>query len=301
MKKNKFPFFIATMAFFISCTNKTEDNSIFIDGSDNTIELKDCFSSARIIPLIEEQETPMAEINLIKWNQGIFYCLDVKEEALWLFDEEGNQRGHFEHVGHGRNEYLHINDFDFVSDELWLLCSPHKILTIGKDLKVKKEIPLDEDLCFTRICSQEEIYLYSESERSLYTIDKEQNLNRLFSQNPLPMASKDMPVFYHTSDRLFYSSYGAEDLYVINGADMNKFLTFDYEDKESALQRYSESKVPSIEERFQLPYLSLREILDLGENMLVIYTYKKVFRGCIINKTTKAPIKEGMLIGFFPR
>ncbi len=302
MKKNIINFaIIVCIASMYSCSETTfSSTEITIGNSDSSIELKDCFSSAKIIPLKENAETPMADISIMKYHEGKFYCTDTHATAIWVFDKEGNQTAYFEHLGHSGGEYTKILDFDIVGEELWMLCSPAKIMRVGLASEQISILPLDEATTMNRICHYDGLtYLYEEAERAVYTIDGQGETSRLFSQVPLPMASKEMPMFYPCKDCLLYTAAGVEDIYKIDKGNITRYITVDYEGKENAIERFAEAKVPTFEERMKLSFMDIKNIFDLGDQYMISYVFKMIYRACFIDKESGNLLNDGIQLGFF--
>lgn len=287
---------VLSALYLTSCRQKKADSHIMLGSTKTDITPSYCFKEAVITPLLENVDTPMSEPAIMKFDGKKYYCLDNMREKIFVFDEEGNQQFIVNRLGHGHGEYVSISDFDFYEGRLWMLCFPNKVMCMDENMELESEILLEKG--YSRICVKDDnVYLYSDQERSLHILENKKTPVEIFKEEVLPSCPKsDSPVFYKAGERLFYASHGSDVVYSIDGRELSRFVTIDYDGKEKTLERYSDGKLISGLEHLKYASVAFHSIMDLGDKYMMIYTYPLTFRACFIDKRNGNVLKDGILV-----
>lgn len=86
-----------------------EDASTFVDTANASVVV------------LGESEIPVEYVDKLREENGYLYLLDRNEKAIFQFDSLGRNTNIIRKVGHARNEYTDITDFDISNDSIFIL------------------------------------------------------------------------------------------------------------------------------------------------------------------------------------
>ena len=128
----------------LGCSRETRRSiAIDLDRKDK-VSIKDIFDSFEIIPL---ETTPKSIINgcdKIVFKDQKYYLLDIKQKALFIFNDKGRLLNKIKKIGRGPSEYTELSDFDInpYTNNIELLTPRGRILIYNQDTKYIKSIKL---------------------------------------------------------------------------------------------------------------------------------------------------------------
>ena len=100
----------------VSCVNKHEENSSYIDldkkAKEDKVSYSDFFKKIAIIPLETTNESGINRIDKIVRDNDKFFILDKKQKAILIFNQRGKFIKKLKQIGKGPGEYQYLQDFE---------------------------------------------------------------------------------------------------------------------------------------------------------------------------------------------
>lgn len=198
-------------------------------------------------------------------------------------------------MGHARNEYTDILDFDIADGQLYILCNSANNKIITTDLKCRVKQVTDMPYDFTYIAKHEgKLYAYLQYERSLYVYE-DSKWKEIIKDGELPALSiPGNPVFFRLKDELLYCSKGGNRIYKISKGKAEELLCFEYPNEEKIMQRLKKRKMLQGKERILFSPPHVFSIVGNGDYYNILYTSQGMFRLCEISKKDLTVSKDGI-------
>lgn len=157
---------VLILLFVCSCNQQTSDDYIdelYIDlDNKDKLLVSDFIEKADIIKLETNNSCLIGEISKIQYIDDRIYILDMLNNALFVFDKEGNFKDRLRKIGNAPGEYIRIMDF-FVHDSCIYIMdfSKRAILAYDQNMEFINSVKY-ETLGSRFILSDDIIYLYNE-------------------------------------------------------------------------------------------------------------------------------------------
>ncbi len=314
--KNVFIVFIL-ISFLFSCSSpqrhsKKGEAMVEIDANrDNEVSIFDLCSKVEIIPLETNPHSlltfPIGEPDRVIMNEGKFYFLDVKQEAVIIFDEDGNFQQKIDKRGDGPGEYLSLSDFTInrFTGNLELLSALGRYInvydssgeTFLERIKLPDEVPVvhyfhhvtpDIYVCYSS-AKGERLYFFSKKESDIVK-GEDYSLPEWFNRT---VFSPSKNPFYLYKDSLFFQQMYNGDVYAVSSTDCRlapRYIwdlgayTFDWHDiPENQTMKY----YLDFSKKISMKYAVLFQIHC--ENSMYYFTrfkFKNRFKHLVLNKET---------------
>lgn len=287
---------IGCALFLLVSCNKVEDQSVLLGGTDEEIPLSAVFESCEVIPLQEHANCMLGDVSRIKYDGSRYFMLDTEGQRIISYGEDGAYLHSYQKMGKGKDEYLHISDFDVDGEFIYILAFPYKIYKLDKDLTLSEIITLGDSYC--NICCQEgKIYLYSDHNNQVCSLTSEGTQKVLHEGRVLRACPKsNLPAFHKMDNRLFFVADGGDVIYQIIGDALTPWLKIDYKNKENVLKRYSQENILSFKERLEYSHPAIHSIMRLKDTILLLYVYGHVYRLAKLDLSNRL-ISDGVVIG----
>jgi hypothetical protein len=216
---NKFVLFLMVFILAVSCKRETDHLSgervLFIDYSNKSkIKLSGFVSNFSIIRLETSNNSIVGEISKIQFFNDRIYILDMRSNAVFVFDVSGKFIYELNRIGQGPEEYIALTDIQVGENGIYVLdISSHRIIRYGFDFKFMEDIKFDF-LGSSFVPDSTGFWLYSEAnmrhdDYQLIRIDKKGTVTgKYFRRNTRPDYSytyASSNIFQKNSNRLYFS------------------------------------------------------------------------------------------------
>jgi hypothetical protein len=299
------------LIFFIACScssgNKNlspAGHSVYLQNHDNIKPIEngaDFFSEINLIPLKEEDDFLIGNVDKMIKRDSFFYLLDKKTKSIYKYDQAGNPVKRFLRIGGSGDEYFDIIDFDISDKEVAIFCVPPKALYTDLDFNIKKNKSLEGNY-FDRIVSWgDKIFLYNHRNRVVAYINQETEIPTecLHTKNLKGDLIDDSPAFFKTSNALYFQSPGDDCIYKLEGDNFLPYLSLDFDHKNETMEFYMNKNAPEITfgERLSHPIPYIKGIFEKNDEITIIYVYNLLYRICAYNKLQRK-YKDEIVVSF---
>jgi len=103
------------------------------------IDIEQVFESRQFIPLETSVDCIVGKIQKIIELDSLFYILDVSQNSVFLFNENGFFIDKYASRGKGPGEYIEINDINLGKNGLILLVNSNKLIYLSRKLEYMNE------------------------------------------------------------------------------------------------------------------------------------------------------------------
>ncbi|PZX13418.1 6-bladed beta-propeller protein [Breznakibacter xylanolyticus] len=176
---------IFSFIFIISCTNKKESitknriekstnyhiKNVDIDGKNMSIA--DYIDTCYYIPLETGSDFLINEIERVEYDMGLFFILDTKLDAIFIFNKNGMYLQKISKKGKGSNEYFELEDFflNKITRQIEICDRPRKrILCYDYNGKYMMEKKFDFEIA-SRFATNGNQYFFHHEDMHSQTID----------------------------------------------------------------------------------------------------------------------------------
>ncbi len=189
---------IFVFLLFVSCEDRYNLNFeeiIYIDLKSEFVKnTSEIFEEVKFIQLKTDTNNYIGEVSSLKIFENIFVVFDEMQEALFLFDINGNILNTIKNIGRGPGEYLSISDYNIIDNYLYILTNRANIdkytlqgefiERIGTSDNFIDQFQIDNDKYVT-------LSKLDDAEKRIFIFDNEMN----FLDKQLPYKDKNVPLF----------------------------------------------------------------------------------------------------------
>ncbi|HOX76242.1 MAG TPA: 6-bladed beta-propeller [Bacteroidales bacterium] len=233
----------------------SDSTSITVNLDDNSkISVFDIFSKISVIPLETDSNSVIEQISRVIPYDDRFYILDRKQNAVVIFDNDGNFMKKIRKIGVGPGEYSLLYDFNInpFTKELELLNPRGELLSYtidGEFIKsqripmrnASKFIPITEDtIIFYTEYEQEKLHYYSRSQDKV--IKKEFSFPETILNTPL-ISLNSSPFSQNGNHTTFFQGF-TNDIYDIDTSGLRFRFRWDFGEHNLDYRDLPEGKDP---------------------------------------------------------
>lgn len=225
----------------VSCSSRQESrcDNVMVDVKELS-PLDHVFDSYRYVRLQTPDSCIIRSINKIVPTDSLLFIKD--ESTIFVCNYEGRFLRKINRRGHGRGEYLKINDFDVHANKLWILDSQlHKLLSYGFDGTFMHEYKLPNNFHSLSVQPDGRVFLCAQQSNDglynyvLYDPAGNRVVNRLagFDVNNSCVEADFHDFIGRCGDTLVVANRFDHTVYNLTAEDYSPRLTFSFNTDES--------------------------------------------------------------------
>lgn len=229
------------VTLFLSCSLRQEYRcgNIMVDVKE-LYPLNHVFDSYRYVRLQTPDSCVISSINKIVPTDSLLFIED--ESTIFVCNYKGRFLRKINRRGHGRGEYLKINDFDVYANRLWILDSQlQKLMSYGFDGTFNYEYKLPDSFHSLSMQPDGRVFLCAQQSNDglynyiLYDLDSNRVVNRLagFDVNNSCVETDFHDFIGKCGDTLIVANRFDHTVYNLTAEDYSPRLTFSFNSDES--------------------------------------------------------------------
>jgi hypothetical protein len=287
--------FLMIFLLAVSCKREISgsqgEHILLVDYSNKAkIKLSEFVSDVSIIRLETTSNSIIGEISKIQFFNDRIYLLDMRSNAVYIFDISGKFIYELNKIGQGPEEYIALTDLQVNKNGIYVLdISTHRIIRYGFDFKFLEAIKFNT-LGSGFVPDNTGFWLYNETNMlpddfQLTRIDNKGSvIAEYFQRNTRPHLSYSYAssnVFQRNNNKLYFSPRWGNEIHEEGYGEWNPAFQFSFKDK-----TYTGEMNISDEDIENDDYVFRRNYFILDDYLIIDYKVRDMRLFSFYNKRT---------------